>query len=291
MSEIILKTDGLTKTFGGLTAVDQVDLQVRAGETLGIIGPNGAGKTTFFNLLTGLTRPDSGTIYFKDRNITHTGPEARAELGLARTFQNGRVFGNLSVLDNVKMGAQITRKSEGKAISFLGIAGEFIHGICNLPAYHRNEQRLNEQAVEILKLFGERLLPRINDPAYSLSYANRRRVEIARALALKPVILFLDEPTAGMNPAETEEMLNILLQIKKIGLTMVIIEHKLPLIIPVSDRIAVMDEGKKIADGDPLKVSWEPAVIQAYLGRKQFIKIKETENLHVDDESTYAERY
>jgi branched-chain amino acid transport system ATP-binding protein len=291
MSEIILRTDDLTKAFGGLTAVDQVSLNVHAGEILGIIGPNGAGKTTFFNLLTGLTRPDSGAIYFKDRNITQTGPETRAWLGLARTFQNGRVFGNLSVLDNVKIGAHMNRNSEGKTVSFLGIAGEFIHALCNLPAYHRNERRQNEQAIEILKLFGERLLPRIHDPAYSLSYANRRRVEIARALALKPVILFLDEPTAGMNPAETEEMLHILFELKKTGLTMVIIEHKLPLIIPVSDRIAVMDEGKKIADGDPLKVSWEPAVIQAYLGRKQFIKIKEMENLHVDDESTYAERY
>lgn len=290
MKETILKTEKLTKAFGGLTAVNQVNLEIHAGETLGIIGPNGAGKTTFFNLLTGLTVPDSGTTYFNGRDITYTTPEARAGLGFARTFQNGRVFGNLSVLDNVKIGAHITRGNRGNA-SFLAMAGELAVALFGLPAYHQEERDLDEQALEILKLFGERLLPRINDPAYRLSYANRRRVEIARALALKPKILFLDEPTAGMNPAETEEMLNILLQIKKTGLTMVVIEHKLPLIIPVSDRIAVMDEGKKIADGAPLKVSWEPAVIQAYLGRKQFIKIKETDNSHADDESTYAERY
>jgi branched-chain amino acid transport system ATP-binding protein len=262
----LLEITGLTRRFGGLTAVDGVDLAVAEGELLSVIGPNGAGKTTLFNLVTGLDAPDAGAISFDGRPIAGLPPERLAALGLARTFQHGRVFANLSVLDNVLIGAHTRLRAVRPRIPLLGPLAELALALVRPASVREEERRLREEAAEILALFGERLLPRIDQPAYSLSYANRRRVEIARALALQPRLLLLDEPTAGMNPSETAEMLEIIRALKARGLTILLIEHKLELVMQLSDRVVVMDDGRVIAEGDPEAVRNAPAVIEAYLG-------------------------
>jgi branched-chain amino acid transport system ATP-binding protein len=247
----MLSLRGLTRRFGGLTAVDAIDLDLARGELISIIGPNGAGKTTLFNLVTGLDRPDAGNVGFEGQDITGLSPERLAAGGIARTFQLGRVFGNLSVMDNVLIGAHTRLRAVKPAVPVIGPLLEL--GLALLrPASVRDEE--------------ERLLPRIDQPAYSLSYANRRRVEIARALALKPRLLLLDEPTAGMNPTETAEMQGLVAELKAEGLTILLIEHKLEMVMRLSDRVIVMDEGKKIAEGPGEVVRGDPKVIEAYLG-------------------------
>jgi len=264
----ILELADLTRRFGGVTAVKGLSLTVNEGELVSIIGPNGAGKTTVFNLVTGLDTPDGGTVRFAGRDVTGLPAERLAGLGFARTFQHGRVFGNLSVLDNVLVGAHTRLSAVRPQWPFVGAVGELALALIRPGAVKAEENALRAQALDIIALFGERLTPRINNPAFSLSYANRRRVEIARALALKPRVLFLDEPTAGMNPTETTEMLEIIRELKG-QFTIVLIEHKLDLVMQLSDRVVVMDNGKKIAEGLPRAVASDPAVIAAYLGSRE----------------------
>jgi branched-chain amino acid transport system ATP-binding protein len=262
----LLEISGLTRAFGGLTAVNQVSLQVEAGELVSVIGPNGAGKTTLFNLITGLDRPDAGAIAFEGRPIGGLAPDAIAARGLARTFQNGRVFGNLSVRDNVLVGAHTRLRAVRPRVPLIGGVVELALALIRPGSVRAEERAIQDEADEILALFGERLTPRADQPAYSLSYANRRRTEIARALALRPRLLLLDEPTAGMNPTETAEMLEVIRSLKARGITVLLIEHKLSLVMELSDRVIAMDNGAVIAEGSPEAVRRHPAVVEAYLG-------------------------
>ena len=262
----LLSLRGLTRRFGGLTAVDSIDLDLAKGQLVSIIGPNGAGKTTLFNLVTGLDRPDAGEVRLDGETITGFSPERLAGKGIARTFQLGRVFGNLSVMENVLIGAHTRLRAVKPTTPLIGPLLELGLALLQPTAVKAEEERLREEVKGILARFGDRLLPRIDQPAYSLSYANRRRVEIARALALKPRLLLLDEPTAGMNPTETTEMQGLVAELKAEGLTILLIEHKLDMVMRLSDRVVVMDEGKKIAEGAGEDVRTDAKVIEAYLG-------------------------
>jgi len=265
----LLQIRGLTRRFGGVTAVNALDLEVAEGELVSLIGPNGAGKTTTFNLISGLDRADAGEVTLAGRRIERLPAERIAALGLARTFQHGRVFGNLSVLDNVLVGAHTRLTAARPKLPGLGLVAELVLALTGPRSVRREYESLERQAKQILARFGDRLSPRLEHPAYSLSYANRRRVEIARALALHPRLLLLDEPTAGMNPTETAEMQTLIAELKASGLTILLIEHKLDMVMRLSDRVYVLDDGKRIAAGPPQAVRDDPAVIEAYLGHSR----------------------
>lgn len=252
--EVLLEARGLAKSFGGIRAVDGVDLSVHRGEVVTIIGPNGSGKSTLFNLLTGIYPLDSGTVTLDGRDITNLPAHRIAEAGLARTFQNIRLFTNLTVLENVMIGLHTA------------VRAKVWESVLGTPGLKRREEAARERAMQLLGIFSKRLYPRLDHPVFSLSYANRRRVEIVRALAVNPKILLLDEPTAGMNPFETAELVDNIGQIKAMGFAMVIIEHKLDVVNRVSDRVIVLDHGKQIAEGSAEEVRNNPYVIEAYLG-------------------------
>jgi len=262
----LLEIAQVSRAFEGVVAVDNVSFQVPEGRTVSVIGPNGAGKTTLFNLITGVDRPTAGDIRFNGQSLVRLRADQYAALGLARTFQHGRVFGNLSVLDNVLLGAHSRRVAAQPRHVLAGLACELWRGLVWPPSMQREEAQLRQEAEEILTLFGERLLPRLGQPASGLSYANRRRLEIARALLLKPRLLLLDEPTAGMNPSETAEMLEFIRVLKNRGQTILLIEHKLSLVMQLSDHVVVMDDGHIITEGLPEAVRHDLRVVEAYLG-------------------------
>ena len=251
----LLEIDNLTVRFGGLVALRSVALMVPAHSVLAVIGPNGSGKSTLFNAVTGLAAADEGSIRFAGAEIVGRPPHVVLQRGIARTFQNIRLFPNLTVLENVLIGMHARLRT--------GALGALLR----LPATDREEAAARERAREILSVFGNRLLPRADHVVASLSYANRRRVEIARALASAPKLLLLDEPTAGMNPAETLELADQFKSLNRLGLTIVLIEHKLDVVVNLADKVIVLDHGEKIAEGSPAEIRRDEEVIRAYLGR------------------------
>jgi branched-chain amino acid transport system ATP-binding protein len=277
MTEALLTVENLVRHFEGLKAVDGISFTVAPGEVVSIIGPNGSGKTTTLNLVTGTIRPHGGSIILDGDHIERADSARIAQHGIARTFQNGRVFGTLSVADNIEVGLHSTlhanrpfpRLSNLFLLRWIPLLAELFIAIVGTPAARRERVQIDAAVATEIHRFEARLGPRRDDPAYSLSYANRRRSEIARALAMKPRLLVLDEPTAGMNPFETSEVLEQLLEIKGEGQAILLVEHKLDLVMSISDRIIVMDSGRIISEGSPEKVRQDPAVIQAYLGRRR----------------------
>jgi branched-chain amino acid transport system permease protein len=252
----MIETRKLTRRYGGIVAVKNLDITVEANSIVALIGPNGSGKTTTFNLITGLDTPSSGEILLLGDRITDLPEHKITERGVSRTFQNLRLFSNMTVLENVLVGMH--------ARTTTGPVAAILH-----TAHNRAESReAQERAIEIIGLFGNRLTPRTNQLVKELSYANRRRVEIARALAARPKVLLLDEPTAGMNPAETLELADQIRSLRTMGMTIFLIEHKLNVVNDLADKIIVLDHGEKIAEGTAEQVHSNPQVLEAYLGRK-----------------------
>jgi branched-chain amino acid transport system ATP-binding protein len=273
----LLEVRDLVKTFDAVRAVDGVSFTIQPGQTVSLIGPNGSGKTSMINLISGVLRPTSGQVFLDGKKISGSRVERIAELGIARTFQNGRVFGNMSVRDNVLVGMHTQLKAARPfpslrhipVLRWISLLAETGVALVQPPGVRREEQSLLAEARQQLERFGQRLLPREEQLAYTLSYANRRRTEIARALALRPRLLLLDEPTAGMNPTETAEVLEQLLELRAQGQTILLVEHKLDLVMKLSDRVLVMDSGKLIAQGTPEVVQTDERVIEAYIGRRR----------------------
>ena len=257
MSDRVLEIRNLKVTFGGLDALSGLDFDVDEGEIVSVIGPNGAGKTTFFNLISGLVAPTEGEILFEGDSIVGLDPSIVTSLGIARTFQNVRLFPNMTILENV-MVAQHCRTSQ------------LVFGaLMQTKAFKQEEREIRERAEEVLGFFGHRLVGyRMDQPAFALSYANRRRLEIARAMATQPRLLLLDEPVAGMNPMETAELTALIGRLRtEWGFTIIMIEHDMKVVRDVSDRVVVLDHGVPIAQGSYDEVSTNPDVVEAYLGR------------------------
>jgi branched-chain amino acid transport system ATP-binding protein len=255
----ILELKGISKAFGGLQVIDGLDLHVDEGEIVSVIGPNGAGKTTLFNLITGVYQPDRGDILLEGESLLGLLPHKITQRGVARTFQTLRLFLNMSVKENV-MAVQYGRTRSGPLRSML-----------RTPGMRREEREINRRAEERLAFFGERLMGyRWDQPAYSLSYANRRRLEIARATATQPKLLLLDEPAAGMNPTETQEITGLIGQLREEGgYTILVIEHDMHVVEGISDRVVALDHGIKIAEGSFEQVATDERVVEAYLGLRK----------------------
>ncbi len=252
----LLELTGISKSFGGLKCITDLNLHVDENEIVSVIGPNGAGKTTLFNLITGVYRPDAGDIRFEQESLLGLEPHQITARGIARTFQTLRLFLNMTVKENVKAAAWSHTK-----------AG-LLRSVLRTPGMRREEREIDALAEDRLSFFGQRLMGyRWNQPAYSLSYANRRRLEIARATATKPRLLLLDEPAAGMNPVETHEITELIARLREeAGYTILVIEHDMHVVEGISDRVVALDHGVKISEGTFDQVATDPRVVEAYLG-------------------------
>jgi ABC-type branched-subunit amino acid transport system ATPase component len=255
----LLELRGVEKSFGGLACISELDLHVNEGEIVSVIGPNGAGKTTLFNLITGVYAPDGGEILLDGKSIVGLEPHEVTNRGVARTFQTLRLFLNMSVRENVM------------AVQYGRTKANVFEAMLRLPRARREEKEIRRRAEEKLSFFGQRLVGyRWDQPAYSLSYANRRRLEIARAMATEPRILLLDEPAAGMNPAETHEITELIGKLREDGgFTILVIEHDMHVVEGISDRVVALDHGVKIAEGSFDAVATDPRVVEAYLGLRK----------------------
>jgi len=259
MEEKLLDLQGVSMSFGGLNVIDRLDLHVDEGEIVSVIGPNGAGKTTLFNVITGVYRPDDGQILLDGKSLVGLYPHQVTNRGVARTFQTLRLFLNMSVRENVM------------AVQYGKTKATVFESMLRLPRARREEREIRQRAEEKLSFFGQRLVGyRWDQPAYSLSYANRRRLEIARAMATEPRILLLDEPAAGMNPSETHEITELIGQLREQGkYTILVIEHDMHVVEGISDRVVALDHGVKIAEGSFESVATDPRVVEAYLGLRR----------------------